>query len=96
MLAYFIGGISPTMDVANAALPAYVITLLFFVGLLIRAKDQPVWWHWCAPLPLPSPPPPSTPCFQKSLPVVSLEGSRSIFATSVVTMHVFGITQVRA
>jgi hypothetical protein len=48
VLAYFIGGISPNMDVANAALPAYVITLLFFVGLLIRAKDQPVWWHWCA------------------------------------------------
>eukprot|EP00884_Botryococcus_braunii_P014587 jgi/Botrbrau1/23129/Bobra.0243s0059.1 len=46
VLAYFIGGISPNMDVANAALPAYVITLLFFVGLLIRAKDQPVWWHW--------------------------------------------------
>jgi ATP-binding cassette subfamily G (WHITE) protein 2 len=36
------------MDVANAALPAYIVTLLFFVGLLIRAADQPAWWHWYA------------------------------------------------
>ena len=46
MLAYLIAAISPNMDVANGALPAYVVTLLFFVGLLIRAADQPVYWHW--------------------------------------------------
>ena len=34
------------MDVANAALPAYVTVLLFFVGLLLRPQDQPAYWHW--------------------------------------------------
>ena len=29
------------MDAANAALPAYVLTLQFFVGLLIRISDIP-------------------------------------------------------
>ena len=32
VLAYFIAALSPNMDVANAALPAYVVTLLFFAG----------------------------------------------------------------
>lgn len=36
------------MDVANAALPAYVTSLLFFVGLLLRIQDQPNYWKWCA------------------------------------------------
>lgn len=36
------------MDVANAALPAYVTSLLFFVGLLLRIQDQPAYWKWCA------------------------------------------------
>ena len=40
--------ISPTMEVANAALPGYCIILLYFVGLLIRKQDQPAYWHWCA------------------------------------------------
>ena len=48
VLAYFIAAISPNMDVANAALPTYVVTLLFFVGLLIRSADQPRYWHWYA------------------------------------------------
>lgn len=30
VLGYFIAAISPNMDVANAALPAYVVTLMFF------------------------------------------------------------------
>ena len=34
------------MDMANAALPAYVTVLLFFVGLLLRNQDQPVYWRW--------------------------------------------------
>ena len=41
VLAYLVAALSPTMDVANGALPAYVVTLLFFVGLLVRADDQP-------------------------------------------------------
>ncbi|KAK9808007.1 hypothetical protein WJX73_002773 [Symbiochloris irregularis] len=46
VLAYVIAALSPTMEVANGALPAYVVTLLFFVGLLIRADNQPRYWHW--------------------------------------------------
>ncbi|KAK9808054.1 hypothetical protein WJX73_010576 [Symbiochloris irregularis] len=49
VLAYVIAALSPTMEVANGALPAYVVTLLFFVGLLIRADNQPRYWHcWSA------------------------------------------------
>ena len=50
VLAYFIAAISPNMDVANGALPAYIVINLFFVGLLIRPQDQPKYWHWCAPI----------------------------------------------
>ena len=32
VIAYFVAAISPDMEVANAALPAYVVTLLFFTG----------------------------------------------------------------
>lgn len=46
VLAYVIAALSPTMEVANGALPAYVVTLLFFVGLLICADNQPRYWHW--------------------------------------------------
>ncbi|KAK9865323.1 hypothetical protein WJX84_007950 [Apatococcus fuscideae] len=46
VLAYFIAALSPNLDVANAALPTYVVTLLFFVGLLIRGSQQPGYWHW--------------------------------------------------
>ena len=49
MLAYAIAAVSPTMDIANAALPAYVTSLLFFVGLLLRVQDQPNYWKWCVP-----------------------------------------------
>ena len=34
------------MDVANAALPAYVVTLLFFTGLFIRFDEIPEYWFW--------------------------------------------------
>lgn len=34
VLAYFVAAMSPNMDVANAALPVYVSTLLFFTGFL--------------------------------------------------------------
>ena len=50
VLAYAIASVSPTMDVANAALPAYVTSLLFFVGLLLRIQDQPAYWKWVSVL----------------------------------------------
>lgn len=46
MLAYFIAALSPNMDVANAALPTYVVSLLFFSGFLIRYDDIPNYWKW--------------------------------------------------
>lgn len=47
VLAYLIAALSPNMDVANGALPAYVVINLFFVGLLIRPQDQPDYWCAC-------------------------------------------------
>ena len=32
-LAYLVAAVSPTLAVANAALPSYVVTLLFFTGV---------------------------------------------------------------
>lgn len=46
VLAYCIAALSPNMDVANAALPSYVVTLLFFAGFLLRWDDIPKWWQW--------------------------------------------------
>ncbi|KAK9823026.1 hypothetical protein WJX81_000228 [Elliptochloris bilobata] len=46
VLAYAIAALSPNIYVANAALPAYVITPLFFVGQLMRPSDQPAHWKW--------------------------------------------------
>lgn len=46
VLAYCIAALSPNMDVANAALPSYVVTLLFFAGFLLRWEDIPKWWQW--------------------------------------------------
>ena len=34
---------------APGAAQAYVVSLLFFIGLLMRPADQPGYWHWCAP-----------------------------------------------
>jgi hypothetical protein len=48
VLAYFIAALSPNMDVANAALPSYVVTLLFFAGFLLRWSQIPKWWQWYA------------------------------------------------
>jgi len=45
-LGYFCAAVSPNMEVANAILPAYVISLLFFIGLLIRVPDIPHYWRW--------------------------------------------------
>jgi len=46
VLAYFVAALSPNMDVANAALPTYVVTLLFFAGFLFRFDDIPDYWFW--------------------------------------------------
>lgn len=46
VVAYFIAALSPNMDVANAALPTYVTTLLFFSGFLLRFQDIPRYWYW--------------------------------------------------
>jgi ATP-binding cassette, subfamily G (WHITE), member 2 len=46
VLAYFVAALSPNMDVANAALPSYVVTLLFFGGFLMRWSDMPKYWQW--------------------------------------------------
>jgi hypothetical protein len=45
-LAYLVAALSPNMDVANAALPAYVVTLLFFAGQLITFGVMPNYWSW--------------------------------------------------
>ena len=49
VLAYFVAALSPNMDVANAALPAYVVTLLFFAGFLLRWDVIPDYWIWWVP-----------------------------------------------
>lgn len=46
MLAYFVAAASPNMDVANAVLPIYVTTLLFFGGFLQDFETMPQWWKW--------------------------------------------------
>ena len=45
-LAYLIAALSPNMDVANAAVPAYVVTLLFFAGQLMTYDVMPAYWSW--------------------------------------------------
>lgn len=46
VVAYFIAALSPNLDVANAALPAYVTSLLFFAGMLLRWDQMPKYWQW--------------------------------------------------
>ena len=46
VVAYFIAAMSPNMDVANALLPAYIVTLMFFSGFLITWPNVPVYWKW--------------------------------------------------
>lgn len=45
-LAYFVAALSPNIDVANAALPAFITASLFFTGNLIRYVDIPAWMRW--------------------------------------------------
>ena len=46
VLAYLVSAVSPNMEAANAILPTYVVTLLFFAGWLIRREDIPAYWSW--------------------------------------------------
>lgn len=46
VLAYFVAGASPTMDVANAVLPTYVTFLLFFGGFILDFRTMPSYWKW--------------------------------------------------
>ncbi|KAG2446852.1 hypothetical protein HYH02_008009 [Chlamydomonas schloesseri] len=46
VLAYLVAALSPNMDVANAALPGFVVTLLFFAGQLMTVDSIPPWWQW--------------------------------------------------
>jgi len=46
ILAYFIASIAPNLEVANAVLPTYVVTFLFFAGFLFRLENIPKYWRW--------------------------------------------------
>lgn len=46
VLSQLIAALSPNMDIANAALPAYVVTLAFTGGFLIRWDAIPVYYKW--------------------------------------------------
>lgn len=43
---YFVAAVSPTMEVANAILPAYCVSMLYFIGLLLRVPSMPHYWRW--------------------------------------------------
>ena len=47
VLAYLVAALAPSMEVANAALPLYVVTLLYYAGFLLRWKNIPNYWKWC-------------------------------------------------
>ena len=41
VLAYFVASFAPNLDVANALLPTYIVTLLFFTGFLFKLDMIP-------------------------------------------------------
>ena len=45
-LAYAVAALVPTMDAANALLPTYVTTCLYFGGLFITFDKIPEGWYW--------------------------------------------------
>ncbi len=45
-LAYFVAACSSSMGVANAVVPTYLSTLLFFTGFVIRRQNIPDYWIW--------------------------------------------------
>lgn len=92
VLAYIIAALSPNMDVANGALPGFVVIQLFFVGLLIRPQDQPAYWHWSA-----YPCPCQVTCFyinvvlQRSYAVNGSSGAVSVSLTTLVRCECFAV-----
>jgi hypothetical protein len=44
--AYFFATLSPTVDIANAALPAYMVSLLYFSGIVMNFNSIPAYWDW--------------------------------------------------
>ena len=44
--SYYCHPIYVQQDAANAILPVYAVTLLFFCGFLIRIESIPPWWKW--------------------------------------------------
>ncbi|KAK9816833.1 hypothetical protein WJX72_005683 [[Myrmecia] bisecta] len=45
-LGYLVAAAAPNFLLANALLPSLVVSLLFFVGYLIKWTDIPDWWIW--------------------------------------------------
>jgi len=45
-MAYCVASFVPNLDVGNALVPIYAVTLLFFSGFLISIPDIPPWWRW--------------------------------------------------
>eukprot|EP00798_Chlamydomonas_sp_ICE-L_P008106 gene8106-1352_t len=45
-VAYLVAAVSPSLDAANALLPAYVTTWLFFGGFLLTFDKMPWYWKW--------------------------------------------------
>jgi len=45
-LAYLVAAVAPNMEAANALLPTYVTTCLYFGGLLIVFDKIPAGWQW--------------------------------------------------
>lgn len=47
VLAYAVAAVAPNMEAANALLPTYVTTCLYFGGLFIVFEKIPEGWYWC-------------------------------------------------
>lgn len=45
-LAYAVAAASSDLDTANTLVPAYIVTLLFFTGCLLRIPDIPDYARW--------------------------------------------------
>lgn len=46
LFAYLVATLAPSMDAANAILPAFMVTQMFFNGFLIIRSTIPNWWFW--------------------------------------------------
>ncbi|KAK9817026.1 hypothetical protein WJX72_008524 [[Myrmecia] bisecta] len=45
-IGYLVAAACPNFHIANAILPGVILSLLFFVGYLIKWDDIPSWWAW--------------------------------------------------